>query len=58
MKVVAVTGGGQGIGRAVSLLFANTGYAVSIADPDAAAGREVVRMIEGSARSMGIQVRE
>jgi NAD(P)-dependent dehydrogenase (short-subunit alcohol dehydrogenase family) len=47
VKVVAVTGGGQGIGRAVSLLFANAGYAVSIADPDAAAGREVARMIEG-----------
>ena len=48
MKVLAVTGGGQGIGRAVSLFFANAGYAVSIADADAAAGREVVRMIEAN----------
>ncbi len=48
MKVLAVTGGGQGIGRAVSLFFANAGYAVSLADTDAAAGREVVRMIEAN----------
>ena len=46
MKVLAVTGGAQGIGRAVALRFASAGYAVSIADPDAAAGRETVRMVE------------
>jgi NAD(P)-dependent dehydrogenase (short-subunit alcohol dehydrogenase family) len=46
MKVLAVTGGAQGIGRAVALRFAGAGYAVSIADPDAAAGRETVRMVE------------
>ncbi|HTP61207.1 MAG TPA: SDR family oxidoreductase [Burkholderiales bacterium] len=46
MRVVAVTGGAQGIGRAVCLFFANAGYAVSLADPDAAAGREVAKMIE------------
>lgn len=45
MKVVAVSGGAQGIGRAVVLRFAAAGYAVSIADPDAAAGREAVRMV-------------
>ena len=32
-KVVAITGGGQGIGRAVAYAFADAGYAVSIADP-------------------------
>jgi len=46
VKVVAITGGAQGIGRAVSLRFANAGYAVSIADADAAAGREAAGMVE------------
>jgi NAD(P)-dependent dehydrogenase (short-subunit alcohol dehydrogenase family) len=46
VKVVAVTGGAQGIGRAVCLHFARAGYAVSIADPDAAAGREAAEMVE------------
>lgn len=41
MKVVAVTGGGQGIGRAICTRFAEAGYAVSLADPDDEAGREV-----------------
>jgi NAD(P)-dependent dehydrogenase (short-subunit alcohol dehydrogenase family) len=45
VKVLAVTGGAQGIGRAVALRFARAGYAVSIADPDAAAGRETARMV-------------
>jgi NAD(P)-dependent dehydrogenase (short-subunit alcohol dehydrogenase family) len=46
VKVLAVTGGAQGIGRAVALRFAGAGYAVSIADPDAAAGRETARMLK------------
>jgi len=46
VKVLALTGGAQGIGRVVALRFASAGYAVSIADPDAAAGRETVRMVE------------
>lgn len=45
MKVAAVTGGGQGIGRATALAFAHAGYAVSIADPAADAGGEVADMI-------------
>lgn len=46
MKVAAITGGGQGIGRATAYRFAEAGYAVSIADPDAAAGREAAAEIE------------
>jgi len=38
-KVLAVTGGAQGIGRAVAEHFAARGYAVSIADTHVAAGR-------------------
>lgn len=38
-KVLAVTGGAQGIGRAIAEMFAAHGYAVSIADTQVAAGR-------------------
>jgi NAD(P)-dependent dehydrogenase (short-subunit alcohol dehydrogenase family) len=38
-KVLAVTGGAQGIGRAIAEHFAAHGYAVSIADTHVAAGR-------------------
>jgi len=44
-KVAAVTGGAQGIGRALAYAFAKRGYAVSIADPDKEAGFEVIREI-------------
>ena len=40
MKVIAITGGGQGIGRAIATHFARAGYAVSISDTDGVAGRE------------------
>jgi NAD(P)-dependent dehydrogenase (short-subunit alcohol dehydrogenase family) len=42
MKVIAITGGGQGLGRAIAYHFARNGYAVSICDTDAVAGREAV----------------
>lgn len=42
MKVVAVTGGGQGIGRAIAYRFAEAGYAVAVADVDDEAGNEVL----------------
>ncbi len=45
-KVVAITGGGQGIGRAVAFHFAANGYAVSLSDTAADAGRETKSRIE------------
>src|SRR5882672_4225434 len=40
MKILAVTGGGQGIGRAIAFRFAQNGYAVWISDTDEKAGNE------------------
>jgi NAD(P)-dependent dehydrogenase (short-subunit alcohol dehydrogenase family) len=45
-KVVAITGGGQGIGRGVAFGFAKAGYAVAISDVKADAGHEAVALIE------------
>lgn len=56
MKVAAVTGGAQGIGRAVALRFARAGYAVSIADPDEDAGREAAALVaQAGARSLFVR---
>ncbi len=44
-KVVAITGGAQGIGRAIAYAFAEAGYAVSVADPVADAGEEAIEHI-------------
>lgn len=46
VQVLAVTGGAQGIGRAVALHFAKAGYAVSIADTNARAGSETLRSVK------------
>src|SRR3954462_5780135 len=45
MKIVAITGGGAGIGRAIAWHFAREGYAVSITDRDREAGREAVQVM-------------
>lgn len=55
MKVVAVTGGAQGIGRAIALRFAAAGYAVSITDSDDKAGVEAAAKIE-QAGAQGLYV--
>ena len=44
-RVAVVTGGGNGIGRATSLLFAEHGYAVAIWDMSEQAGQETTQAI-------------
>lgn len=44
-KVVMITGGAQGIGRAAAYAFAKAGYLVSIADMKKEAGFEVIQLI-------------
>lgn len=45
-KVVLVTGGGGGIGRASALAFARAGAQVAVTDRDALAGEETVRQVQ------------
>ena len=45
-KTVCITGGAQGIGRAIALAFARAGYAVSICDVHKEAGLETIKMIQ------------
>ncbi|GAA0531222.1 NAD(P)-dependent dehydrogenase (short-subunit alcohol dehydrogenase family) [Rhizomicrobium palustre] len=53
MKIVAITGAGQGIGRALAWHFAEAGYGVSFIDPDNEAGREVLAGI-GARKAQGL----
>jgi NAD(P)-dependent dehydrogenase (short-subunit alcohol dehydrogenase family) len=50
-KVALVTGGGNGIGRATALGFAERGAAVVVVDKDSAAAVETVRLIKESKKS-------
>lgn len=50
-QVVLVTGGAQGLGRAMAERFASEGARVHVADLDAAAGAHVVENLPGSGHS-------
>jgi len=57
MKVAAISGGGQGIGRAVAIHCAKAGYGVSIADTDREAGQEVACLLRDSgARALFVPI--
>ena len=43
MKVIAISGGGAGIGRAIAWHFARAGYGFSIIDADRQAGKEALQ---------------
>lgn len=45
MRVIAITGGGAGIGRGIAWHFARLGYAVSITDADRQAGAESLEVM-------------
>ena len=55
-KVALVTGSASGIGRAIALLFAREGAAVTVADLDKVGGKEVVQRIrDEGGRAMFVQ---
>jgi len=45
MKVIAITGGGAGLGRGIAWHFARAGYGVSIIDRDRQAGAECLQVM-------------
>jgi NAD(P)-dependent dehydrogenase (short-subunit alcohol dehydrogenase family) len=50
-KVILVTGGGSGIGRAISALLARQGAKVMIADYMPESAESTVKMVKGGRRS-------
>src|SRR4051812_39636055 len=60
-KVALVTGGGSGIGRAASVLFARDGASVIVADVDDAAAAATVKLVTddgGHATACAVDVRD
>lgn len=56
MKVIAITGGGQGIGRAIAWHFADKGYGIALCDPDREAGEEALaRLTERGAKGCFVE---
>ena len=45
-KTLVVTGGGSGIGKSISIMFATAGAIIHIVDVDARAGEKVVKEIK------------
>ncbi len=55
-KVLLITGGGSGIGRATALLAAREGASVAVADRNLAAAEETVSMLSGPGLAIGMDV--
>jgi NAD(P)-dependent dehydrogenase (short-subunit alcohol dehydrogenase family) len=56
-KIALVTGGGSGLGRAISELLAREGARVAVTDIDEAAARETVAAIESESPGAAIAIR-
>ena len=57
-KVIVLTGGASGLGRACALEFARQGATVVVGDADERGGRETVESLDGSARFVRCDVSE
>ena len=56
MRIIAITGGGAGIGRGIAWHFARAGYGVSIMEADRQAGKEALQvMLEAGAKAIFTQ---
>jgi len=55
-KVLLITGGGSGIGRATAILASREGASVAVADRNQAAAEETVAMLAGAGLAIGMDV--
>jgi NAD(P)-dependent dehydrogenase (short-subunit alcohol dehydrogenase family) len=55
-KVLLITGGGSGIGRATALLASREGASVAVADRNLAAAEETVALLAGPGLAIGVDV--